>query len=65
MTGKGDRKLVGQDVVLGFKIRGVQCKDTIERGRARMRGENGVVFEELGEAVGWQGMFGREIEGWT
>ena len=30
-----------------------------------MRGENGMVFKELGEAVGWQGMLGREIEGWT
>lgn len=65
MTAKCDWELVGEDVILGFKIWGVECEDTVERGRAWMRGEYWMILEELDETIGRQGIFGRDIEGWT
>lgn len=65
MADECDWELVGQDVVLGFEIWSVECKDTVKRRWAWMRGEYWMVLEELGEAVGGQGMLGRDIEAWA
>ena len=65
MPGECDWELVVQDVVLGFKIRGVECEDAVERGWAWMQGQHWMVAQELGETTGRQGMLGRDIEGRT
>ena len=61
----GHRKLVAQDVFLGFKIGGLDAQDTRERGflGRRQRDEGRVGREQLCQAGGGQWSFGGDIDG--
>lgn len=67
MAGEQDGELVGEDVVLGFEIGGLDAEDAGKGGFGGV-GEGGeveVAAEELGEAGGWERMFGGDVDGWA
>lgn len=53
-----DGGLETEDVILGFEIGGYDAVDFVEGGWMRMRGENWMASEELGESCGGERRFG-------
>lgn len=68
MAGERDGQLVGEDVVLGFEVGGLEGEDVGERGGIVGIGggeEEVVGLEELGQTRGREGVLGRDVEGWA
>ena len=67
MSGEQDGELVGEDMILGFEIWGLDAEDTGEGWLAGggKGGELGVAAEEFGEAGGGEEMFGGDVNGWA